>query len=128
MKEVVLENLLKFLVQHDRYYVHSNGEGFYTLHNAIMLDMPELNGHPTRDIFINFPYKSITYTVKGFNARDRWDGTLEWDKYVDYITKELKNKVRSSLDVIVREEDNARLRKSRECRVNRRLLQMTEMT
>lgn len=126
MKEIVLENLLKFLARHDRYYVYSNGESFYTLHNSVKLDIPEMNVHPTTDIFVNFAYKSITYTVKGFSARDRWDGTLDWDKYVDYITEQLKVKVRNTLDAVVRDEDNARLRKSRECRVNRRLLQMME--
>lgn len=131
MKEkIILEKLLKFYQPYESFSIKENSPGVYTLENVISLDLPNLpfKDYSNRFVIINLNIMSIAYDLSNYSGTKKYADTVAWENHIGGIINQLIEKVKKQLDYDIRIEDAKRVAKSRECRVNRRVMSLIELT
>jgi hypothetical protein len=131
MKEKnIIKNLLTFLKPYERYILTEEEPGVYKLENIVILNLPNIDfaQFTRRNVTINLNNDSVSYDLSGYGSNNRYTDSLNLNDHAATIIEQLSKRAKLQLDYNIRCEDSDRLRKSRECRVNRQLMSLKEVT
>lgn len=130
MKEkIVLTNLLKYLSKDNSYYFKVPEPGIYLVESYLKLKLEEFSQYSSRTyITIDLNNETIHYELKRYlsGIDSIITGTADWNQQLPYIIEQCSSLVKRSLDAAIKQEDADRLAKSRNCRVNRKFIQLTD--
>lgn len=131
MKEkIIVERLIKFLQPYETYYITEEPVGVYRLENKVKLTLPGLpnfDNYGKRYVTVNLNDMSISYKLTNYSGDKIQEGVANWADHIEDIINQLSQKAKWNIDYSIKSEDCERMRKSRECRVNRRLKSLMEV-